>query len=96
MLTLPREPFRGGQICGWQIEYGTGRTLHCGERKMDGCFHCPEHEADIRAQYGAGYRMAPGNALGDLSQSVQLLWEPCEGDVPEEPSADERAAYMAA
>lgn len=97
MRTLPREPFRGGQICGWQTNVGgwsTGEPAYCGERKMDGAYHCPEHEADIRANYGARYRMAPGNTRGDFTQAVQLLWEP-DGDpsVPVEPSAAERASY---
>lgn len=95
MRTLPKEPFRGGQICGYQIEYGTGRSVHCGERKADRRYFCPEHHEDVRDTYGR-IRMAPGNARGDFGVAVQLLWEPYEGDAPLEPSADERAAYAAA
>lgn len=64
MKTLPREPWRGGQICGYQSEYGVvpGRTVHCGEFKAPGLYFCREHHEWVLLD--GPIRMAKGNALG--------------------------------
>lgn len=94
MKILPREPWRGSQICGYQISCGgwSSTAAFCGERKEDGLPYCQEHFWDVMDEYGE-VRMAPGNALGDPKWSVRLLWEPYEGDSPEEASYEEMAAY---
>lgn len=65
MKTLPREPWRGGQICGYQSEYGVipGRSVFCGEYKGLGLYFCPEHDQWVREECGQ-VRIAPGNAIG--------------------------------
>jgi len=88
--TLPREPWRGSMICGWQIRYGT----YCAARKADGLPMCEEHYQDVLDEYGE-VRMAPGNAVGAPQWAVRLLWEPMEGDEPVEPSYDEMVRYAA-
>lgn len=91
--TLPREPWRGSQICGWQTEYGNGRgERYCAARKADGLYMCQEHhDAELEA-LGRVF-MAPGNALGDLSVPVRLLWEPYDGILPVVPTDEEQARY---
>ncbi len=67
MRTLPREPWRGGQICGEQLEYGVvpGRSVFCGEFKNLGSPLCEVHDREMREEYGGVLpRFAPGNALG--------------------------------
>lgn len=95
--TLPREPWRGSQICGVQVCYGGwGRPMAwCAERKADGLPMCEPHFDEVMADYGRVV-MAPGNALGGPQWAVRLLWEPMEGDVPEEASAAEVALYAPA
>lgn len=84
MKTLPREPWRGGQICGEQLEYGLvpGRMVFCGERKESGSYWCRRHHDDEA-------RMAAGNVLGEESEPLELLWEPFEGAEPVKPTAEE-------
>lgn len=92
--TLPREPWRGSQICGYQVCYGGWHRpmAWCAERKGDGLLYCEEHMDDCIAEYGH-VTVAPGNVLGAPQWAVRLLWEPMDGDVPIEASADELARY---
>lgn len=67
MRTLPREPWRGGQICGEQLEYGVvpGRSVFCGEFKKLGSPVCEQHDKELREDnYGVLPKFAPGNATG--------------------------------
>jgi hypothetical protein len=73
--TLPREPWRGGQICGWQIAYGLPWSVFCGEFKKPGSPLCDEHDHEMREEYGGllpGF--APGNALGLHLTSCSQAW----------------------
>lgn len=71
MRTLPREPWRGGQICGYQIAYGLPWSIFCGEFKKLGSPLCEEHDQEMREEhYGVLPEFAPGNAAGlSLTQS---------------------------
>ena len=64
MKTLHREPWRGGQICGYQSEYGVvpGRTVQCGEFKAPGLYFCREHHDWVLLD--GPICMAEGNAQG--------------------------------
>ena len=64
MKTLTREPWRGGQICGYQTAYGVvpGRTVQCGEYKAPGLYFCREHHDWLLLD--GPIRMAEGNARG--------------------------------
>ena len=64
MRTLPREPWRGGQICGYQSEYGVvpGRTVQCGEFKAPGLYFCRHHHKWVSLD--GPIRMAEGNVRG--------------------------------
>lgn len=96
MRTLPREPWRGSQICGWQLEYGVvpGRMVFCGEFKKQGSPLCKEHDAEMREEYGGLLpKFAPGNALGlaayrrtTMPYLFQLSWEPL--DTPDDPHGE--------
>jgi hypothetical protein len=92
--TLPREPWRGSMICGYQVSSGGwGRPMEfCAERKADGLPMCEAHFDEVMAEYGH-VQMAPGNALGAPRWALRLLWEPHEGDSPIEPSAEEMERY---
>ncbi|PPS89589.1 hypothetical protein [Streptomyces sp. MH60] len=101
VVELSREPWRGGQVCGHQTQYGMGAysERYCGKRKAPGLVECREHYDDTLSNYGPRalrQAIASGVAVGDPSAPVVLLWEPYEGDVPEEPTEEERAAYAAA
>lgn len=103
MRTLPREPWRGGQICGWQMEYGTGREVYCGEFKAPRQPVCTPHVKQLREVYGGSLSfVAPGNALGlaayrqgTMPYMFQLAWEPDEGDTPIPATEEEIAAWEA-
>lgn len=98
MRTLPREPWRGSQICGWQIAYGgwgSSPMAFCGERKADGYYLCQEHQGQLE-ESGEFLEFDANVALGMAWRAPRLLWEPLEGDVPEEPSWDEMARYAGA
>lgn len=92
--TLPREPFRGSMICGWQISSGgwSRPMAFCAERKGEDMPLCETHYWEVFAEYGEVH-MAPGNALGAPELAVRLLWEPMDGDVPEEASYEDMARY---
>ncbi|MFE0490109.1 hypothetical protein [Streptomyces griseoaurantiacus] len=96
-VTLSREPWRGGQVCGHQTVYGMGAhsERYCGARKAPGLVECAEHAEETGMAYGV-VKFALGNAKGDPSAPVELSWEPYEGDVPVEPTEEERAAYAGA
>lgn len=66
MKTLPREPWRGGQICGYQTAYGLPWSVFCGEFKKLGSPVCEEHDRELREETEDGSlpKFAPGNALG--------------------------------
>lgn len=89
--TLPREPWRGSMICGWQNGF---RLEYCGERKALDLPMCRGHYQDCLDEYG-DVLMAPGNALGDSKWAVRLLWEPWEGEEPIEATPEEIALYAA-
>jgi hypothetical protein len=82
MKTLPREPYRGGQICGEQMEYGVvmGRSVFCGERKAHMTYLCPEHTWENIRCGDPEPKIAPGNALGDVRLPVELQWEGNDGE----------------
>lgn len=92
--TLPREPWRGSQVCGWQVYDGTASSTpaYCAARKADFRPACVEHYDDYSDDYGLT-RWAPGNALGDLSVPVRLLWEPMDDLLPVVPTDEELARY---
>jgi hypothetical protein len=66
--TLSREPWRGGQICGYQTNVGgwsEGEPEYCGELKKLNSPLCPEHDEEMREEHGGRLpKFAPGNALG--------------------------------
>lgn len=103
MKTLTREPWRGGQICGWQMAYGLPGSRFCGEFKKLGSPLCEEHDREERADnYGRLPKFAPGNALGlaeyrrtAMPYVFQLAWEPMEGDTPVPATKDEIRAWEA-
>lgn len=98
MKTLPREPWRGGQICGYQTKVGgwsEGPAAYCGEYKKPGSYVCDEHDRELREDnYGVLPKFAEGNALGQDGPYF-LLWEPHEGKIPDVPTSEELAAYAA-
>lgn len=82
MITLPREPWHGGQICGEQLEYGVvpGRSVYCGEFKKLGSPACEEHDRELREDnYGVLPEFAEGNALGVEIVRYERGW--CVHDV---------------
>lgn len=103
MKTLPREPWRGGQICGEQLEYGVvpGRLVFCGELKKPGSPLCEAHDEELRLDNGGTLpRFAPGNALGlaayrreSMPYMFQLAWEPMEGGTPVAATEEEIKAW---
>lgn len=105
MRTLPREPWRGGQICGYQTEYGVipGRSVFCGEFKKPGSPVCEQHDKEMREDnYGVLPKFAPGNAPGlaayrrnTMPYMFQLGWEAYEGDTPIGATPEEIAAWEA-
>lgn len=72
---LTREPWRGSQICGYQLTHTTWteRESYCGERKAPGLYACTEHDADMRMEFGE-VRMAPGNARGVRIEQYPHGW----------------------
>jgi hypothetical protein len=72
MRTLPREPWRGSMICGWQTSSGGwSRPMEfCGNRKGDGLYVCPEHWQEL-IEYG-DVHFADGNAYGESHIRVRL------------------------
>lgn len=93
MKTLPREPWRGSQICGWQTNIGgwsEGSAAYCGEFKRLGSPVCDVHDKELREDnHGVLPKFAKGNALGlaayrreTMPYMFQLAWEPHKGDRP--------------
>jgi len=105
MKTLPREPWRGGQICGEQLEYGVigSRMVFCGELKKPGSPLCEEHDKEMREDNGGQLpKFAPGNALGlaayrreTMHYMFQLAWETEDPDAPRAATPEEIAAWEA-
>ncbi len=97
MRTLPGEPWRGGQICGWQIAYGLPWSIFCGEFKKLGSPLCEEHDRELREEHGGVLpKFAPGNALGlaeyrreTMPYMFQLSWETENPDKPEPATSKE-------
>jgi hypothetical protein len=91
---LPREPWRGSMICGYQVAFGdwTHAPAWCAERKADGSPVCEGHHEQLLAEDGE-VRMACDVALGAPQWALRLLWEPEEGSDPAEPSYEEMALY---
>jgi hypothetical protein len=92
--TLPREPWRGSQICGHEISVGRMSSTYCGERKAPGERACMQHAEEMRAEYGT-VRYAPGNEYGYPDEPLVLLWEPYDGTGPVQPTGDELSRYAA-
>lgn len=103
MRTLPREPWRGGQICGWNIGSGLPGSRFCGEFKIAGSYLCPVHDAELREENdGRVPKFARGNALGlaEYRRAVQpylfrLSWEPLKGEEPKLATEKEVEAWLA-
>lgn len=104
MKTLPREPWRGGQVCGYQTNVGgwsEGEPEFCGEFKKLNSPLCDEHDKELRERNGGRLpKFAPGNAPGlapyrraTMPYMFRLAWEPYEGDTPVEPTPEELAAF---
>lgn len=101
MRTLPREPWRGGQICGYQTAYGLPWSVFCGEFKKPYSPLCEAHDAELREAHGGVLpKFAPGNALGlaeyrrtAMPYLFQLAWEPDEDTGPIAASKEEIAAW---
>ncbi|MHA4819437.1 hypothetical protein ACXZ65_34370 [Streptomyces aculeolatus] len=95
--TLPREPWRGSQVCGYQIQIGSWHNsgnIFCGERKEHGLYACREHHQAMAEDEPDGrVRMAPGNAIGSRNKPVRLQWEPSDGSRPVEPTKQEVVDY---
>ncbi|MGA5598332.1 hypothetical protein ACPCSE_29280 [Streptomyces cellulosae] len=69
-LELRREPWRGGQICGWQMSYGTGGPSgYCGRFKALGERLCAQHQEEHGEEIR---RWAHGNAEG--LALVRTVW----------------------
>jgi hypothetical protein len=86
MRVVPREPWRGGQVCGQQIHYGTVAlplgtwSSFCGELKADGVPLCPVHRDEQLEEYGEIPKFAPGNAVGCSTAAPFLYWEGSDGE----------------
>lgn len=80
MKTLPRKPWRGGQICGYQTAYGLPWSIFCGEFKKLGSPMCEEHDREMREDnYGVLPKLDDGNALGTEIVRYERGW--CVHDV---------------
>lgn len=91
MKTLPREPWRGGQICGYQIAYGLPWSIFCGEFKKPDSPACSVHDAELREENGGPLpRFAPGNALGLELKKTRWGWSVYDGYGGLCASADDR------
>ncbi|MPY47133.1 hypothetical protein [Streptomyces acidicola] len=61
-----KEPDRGSQICGYQMQIGSWHNdgnRFCTERKVKGLYFCQKHHDWVLDECGE-IRMAPGNAIG--------------------------------
>lgn len=93
--TLPREPWRGSMICGYQTAYGMPYSAFCAARKGNGLPMCEECFAQAIAEYGA-IEVPENVALGHTKWALRLLWEGEDPSVPVEPSFEEMALYASA
>jgi hypothetical protein len=104
MRTLPREPWRGGQICGFQTNVGgwsEGQPEYCGNYKKLNSPVCDVHDTELREENGGTLpRFAEGNALGlaayrlrTMPYMFELAWEPFEGDRPVPATEEEVKAW---
>lgn len=97
MKTLPREPWRGSQICGHQTAYGLPWSVFCGEFKKFQSPLCDEHDKDLREEHGGELPPFPDNVARGLPEYRRetmpyvftLSWEPREGDRPIPAAEDE-------
>jgi len=103
MKTLSREPWRGGQICGYQIAYGLPWSIFCGEFKKQGSPACEFHDRELREENGGELpKFAPGNALGlapyrreTMPYMFLLSWETDDPRRPQAATPHEVAAWEA-
>lgn len=100
MKTLPREPWRGSQICGHQTAYGLPWSVFCGELKEPGSPLCEEHDKDW-CENGQRPRFPKSVARGlpiyrrtTMPYMFELSWEPHEGDRPVPATAEEIKAWQ--
>lgn len=101
MKTLPREPWRGSQICGHQTAYGLPWSIFCGEFKKFQSPLCEEHDKEMREERGGTLPRIPKSvALGlhayrqeTMPYMFELSWEPHEGDRPIPATDDEIRAW---
>lgn len=72
--TLPREPYRGGQIYGNQLDHTTwtSRALYCGEPKKGNEVLCDGCWIEYLNQEEAIPRFAEGNTYGHYVQKSVL------------------------
>lgn len=92
MKTLPREPWRGGQICGYQTAYGLPWSVFCGEFKKLGSPLCSQHDEEMREEHGGRLpRFAPGNALGLQLRQSEWGWSVLAGEGLLCASSDDRS-----
>lgn len=73
MITLPKEPWRGGQLCGWQLSQAieTARASYCGEPKMGGEIICYPHYVQ-NIEGGELPDFADGNEYGHYVQQSAI------------------------
>ncbi|MFD5708755.1 hypothetical protein ACFWGV_21820 [Bacillus subtilis] len=67
MKTVPNEPARSSQTCGYQLSTNgwDSTASFCAEPKAKGLYYCREHHDWVAADDPNGVvRMAPGNAIG--------------------------------
>lgn len=103
MKTLSREPWRGGQICGYQTAYGLPSSVFCGKFKKLNSPLCPEHDEQMHEEHGGSLpEFADGNALGlaayrrtTMPYLFQLAWEPMNGGGPVPATEEEITAWQA-
>lgn len=102
MKTLRHEPWRGGQICGWQIGYGLPHSIFCGEFKKPGSVLCQYHDEQERLDnYGELPKFAPGNAPGlavyrqtTTPYMFQLSWATDDPGKPQDATEEEVKAWQ--
>lgn len=74
MITLPKEPWRGGQICGHQTNVGgwsEGLAAYCGEFKKLNSPACEKHDRELREDNCIVERHTDRHIHGDLREENQ-------------------------